>query len=523
MCSKSIIYLLLLSFVKGDYVKLNLKPEEKESIYEDNYLFKRGNDYYDLPLKKSPMNYQLEIKVGSTLQPITVFIDSGSSDIVIQDITNNECDGSVFDFAIPEISWLGYSPAPKETKTKSSSIFSSSNGEEGNFFYTKQEGIKELLLKNNIKIESGNEYNNMNLTTASDVKSDIINCDLTGQFNSNESTTFQDLHLPYRSSYLDKNVYLGKYVKDHISIGDVTLEGQQFGLVNTSTNGAGSILGLGYKNLEAGVSYGLPEYPNFVQSLKDQGKIGVASYSIDLNKDSPSILFGAVDMNAVKNETILKVQMIDKVEMGEFSVKVNYIAAELNSFGFEKENPDLIGSTRATFDTGSGLSVLTSDMYKSILDRYPFDALPNELYIIHKSDIGQDSIYFNFNGYDIGVQLKDYFTLVNYLNGTESDYYLFDASPKSMSGEDYVLLGQDIIRNLYVVVDFEKNELGLAELDYDSSRGSKIVTIGSDGIPNSIEGSGSPYKPSKDSILKWNIASSNPFSAWHWVLKYLTL
>lgn len=505
--------------MKAGYLHLSLNVT-KEIEHQGNFLLKRDNDHYEIPLVKNIVNYQTKLKVGSNLQPFTVFLDSGSSDLIIQDISNINCNGAIFNFSIPEIPWLGGSPTPSETVTNTQA-FSNINNNEKSFGVKKEGGIKEFLLNANIKLNTEKDYDLMNLTTLSDYKSEYINCELTGQFDSSDSITFKDLNLPYRSTYLDKNIYFGNYVKDDITLGDIKLKDYQFALINSSTNGASSILGLGFPSLEAGVNYGLPEYPNFPQRLKVDGKINVASYSLNLTPDLPSILFGAVDLSLAKNETIYKVPIIDKVKVGMFSTEREYIAAELNSFGFEKGNPDLIGSISTVFDSGSGNSALTPEMQQSILDRYPFEAIPKELYIIHKEEIGNDSIYFNFNGNDIGVHLKDYFSPIIDLNGTITDYYLYQPSA-SPSGSNYVLIGQDILKNIYLVVDFEKKELGIAELDYDSTKESKIVTIDSDGIPNSVSGPGSPYK-SHDDELNWNINGSNEFSAWHWVLKYLVL
>lgn len=506
----TVALLVLLSAAFGAHIELPLTTRA-ETYHAGNYVHKRGLDLYEVPLYHSGVNYEAYIKVGSQQTPIGVLVDTGSADLTVQSVKNPNCDWHSFDLSVPQAPWMGKYNPPNENGSDYTTTYQFHL--ETYFQVNKTSGIAEFLEDSGISVAPP-EYQQVNLSSYNSMKIDIVNCGLSGQFDSTQSSSFQNLSIPYSATFLDKSIYYGTYGIDSVTIGNSTLE-LQFGLVTESSYGAGSLLGMGFPSLEAGVSYGLPQYNNFPLALKSAGLIDRAAYSLVLNQDSPSLLLSAVDVGQAANLT--RVPIYKTMVVGRYAQKARYVASTLNAFGLSSASPDLTGAIPVVFDSGTMISFFTPKMNTAILDRYPFEEIGSSAHIIHKEALGNDMAYFNFAGHEVGVALADIFEPLTFSNGTASPYLMFKTN-MALSSNTYAVLGQDVLRNLVLVVDLEGEELAIAE--HMSTREHNVIPIGKNGL-SAIQGIGeAPQKGGMSLVpLDWNSASK--FGAWRRVLQYI--
>lgn len=106
-----------------------------------------------------------------------------------------------------------------------------------------------------------------------------------GAFDDTQSTTFDSLHgeVPFEISYQDNSKISGIYFTDTVKIGEQPIKKMQMGLALNADRGVG-IMGIGFKSGES-VADASDEYPNIINSLKNQGQITTLAYSLWLNND----------------------------------------------------------------------------------------------------------------------------------------------------------------------------------------------------------------------------------------------
>lgn len=105
--------------------------------------------------------------------------------------------------------------------------------------------------------------------------------------NSDESSTF--LSLPEMGDFRGKygtsssSTANGTYFSDVVTVGNATVSNQIVALVDSkSLDLPIGLIGVGYENDESITSSGVPAYPNFLSSLREQGIIQKKAYSVSL-------------------------------------------------------------------------------------------------------------------------------------------------------------------------------------------------------------------------------------------------
>src|SRR5690349_1855836 len=145
-----------------------------------------------------------------------------------------------------------------------------------------------------------------------DKETTLGQCDESGTYSANSSSTYKYVGSNFNISYVDGSGASGDYATDTMMIAGATIQDFQFGIGYHSTSPE-AVLGIGYVDNESQVSrYKLKPYNNFPAALAAQGTIASNAYSLWLNNlDSHvgSILFGGVDTKRFKGALeILPVQ-----------------------------------------------------------------------------------------------------------------------------------------------------------------------------------------------------------------------
>ena len=125
-------------------------------------------------------------------------------------------------------------------------------------------------------------------------RSRFRNCEVSGTYNPNASTTSKFVNDDFQISYQDGTGAFGDYVIDTIGIAGERIPNLQFGLGARSTSTEG-VLGIGYPINEVQVNLGQGDpYPNLPQLMVRRGLIETNAYS----KSACSSLIHLADLRA---------------------------------------------------------------------------------------------------------------------------------------------------------------------------------------------------------------------------------
>ena len=322
--------------------------------------------------------------------------------------------------------------------------------------------------------------------------------DYPSTFDNTTSTSFKrnDSAPIYSES---QSVYIygtGSWCQDDIIIGNTTIKGMDFVLKNYSSIPFG-VLGLGFSDsVSTNTNSSTPYiYESFLTRLKNQGAISKAAYSMYFTRRglNGTLLFGAID-HAKYTGVLSTLPMIETPQVGskythydntpsvDHARKIQILVDGID-FSFKEETISLTKNTyfAAMFPTSS-----ESSLPKTLLDNLA-KALSSEKFeeyfgwrvpCFNDKDV---TILFNFGVSTIRVPVK------NMIKTRSSSCYL--AILTYPDQEDFIVLGQDILQEAYVVYDNEEREISIAQVR--NTKKQKIEEIIS-AVPSATVGTATP-------------------------------
>ena len=299
-------------------------------------------------------------------------------------------------------------------------------------------------------------------------------CTSYGTFNTENSDSFvQNDTDPFMISYADNSFAIGIWGHDTVRIGDLLVEDLSFAVANESSSDIG-VLGIGLPGLEVTNDASGYTYENLPLRMKSDGVINKALYSLYLDKadaEAGSILFGAVD-HAKYIGTLETLKLRNTYEEYDYPVKFDVPVDKIAVNKDGKTSTVLSSTDGAVLDSGSTLSYLRSDQIEGIADAldgvYSYIA---DAYVIdcdYQNDT-TSTLQISFGKKIINVPLSDLVLESTY--GTTCYLGLFEQS----SNSSYILFGDNVLRNAYVVYDLEDNEVHIGQAYYTDDEDIEIV------------------------------------------------
>ncbi|KAH3673688.1 hypothetical protein WICMUC_003504 [Wickerhamomyces mucosus] len=337
-----------------------------------------------------------------------------------------------------------------------------------------------------------------------------LNCETYGTYNETLSRTFNSTKEKFTTDYLDGTYvegivvhedfrFLGSVSEDGTS-NELELVGFEAGL-GKNTNSSTGVLGLSLssfkKSDENGVIY---KRQSVIDQLKRNGQIDRRVFSIWLNKQDSSqgsILFGAVD-NAKFTPPLKKVKMIS----GNYKDEKNYPAQNFEtmitkvfvktpernqSHGYDlfNEIEDYQGSyISAIFDTGSYHTYFPADIYNKFLNRIgQYLHIQNDETLIECLTPDSDETFtigIKFGTIVLEIPIRYLIEYADsssfYVRHNNINYCKLNVRALDFGGiYNKIILGQGVLRSLYLVFDLDKYEISFAPSIFTSK--SKIVDI----------------------------------------------
>lgn len=253
----------------------------------------------------------------------------------------------------------------------------------------------------------------------------------------------------------------------------------QFGIGYTSSSPEG-ILGIGYTINEVQVNrFGLDEYPNLPQKLKDDGTINSVAYSLwlnDLDASTGSILFGGVDTDKFSG----KLSTLPIIQ--ESGVYAEFIIA-LTDMGIGSNKTSLFSNSNVAvlLDSGSSLMYLPDAVATALYTQFnaQYDSTQGAAFVDCDLANQEGSLEFGFSGVTISVPYNELVITATVSRG--QPVCILGIGP---AGDSVSVLGDTFLRSAYVVYDLSNNEISLAQTNFNATSSNiEEITSGSDGVP----------------------------------------
>ena len=327
-------------------------------------------------------------------------------------------------------------------------------------------------------------------STTTSSKASNTPCSYWGTFSPNVSSTFKYNETIFNISYADNSYYAGTYGTDVVSLGNITLSNFTFGVSNDTTMSYG-ILGVSLPSAEqtddtedALSSNTTPFiYNNFPMALKSQGKIEKIAYSLFLNEPSArfgSILFGAVDKSEYSGQ-LYTLPMLQAYNTLDALYSGMFVTAQSAAIIDSKSGNKTVSEVQfpVLFDSGTSTSVLPTEIAdaigRSFDGKYSSD---DEGYIFDCSKVNNTQLSIDFGGFNISANIS------NFVTPLTKDHCVLNI----MASDAVFVLGDDFLVDTYVVFDLESHEVSVAQASFNNEE--EDIEIISDSVPGATPAPG---------------------------------
>jgi len=271
------------------------------------------------------------------------------------------------------------------------------------------------------------------------------------------------------------------------------IKGLQFGIGLETTSSEG-ILGIGYNRNEVQVEWlGKDPYPNIVDLMVAQGYIQSRAYSLwlnDLGSNTGEILFGGIDTSKYHGK--LHTVPIDKRKGNQnatdFMITLTGLSLT-NNAGQSMNLTDKTFGTPVLLDSGTTYSYIPPDVYDILASEVGLQYVSSTSIVLCSLKDYNGTVNFEFSGYQIQVPFSELVIDAFDTNGNPITFQdgeqlcFFGIFPESTSDGSYVL-GDTFLRSAYVVYDLDKNEISLANTNFNVTE-SHIMEIGTT-VPDAV-------------------------------------
>ncbi|KAI3405206.2 hypothetical protein KGF56_001983 [Candida oxycetoniae] len=276
---------------------------------------------------------------------------------------------------------------------------------------------------------------------------DNVQCKNQGTFTPSSSSTFQSLQSPSYINYCNQSSARGIWAKDTIGLGGISITGQQFADVNSTSSFYGPIMGIGFKNGESGVKSS-GNYDNVPITLKKQGVIKTNAYSLYLNSPGAAtgqIIFGGVD-NAKYSGSLITESITSSYRLIITLDTIDYAGTALTYIHSESaaQIAKQAGATWVTTDSSGGGSY----------------------YIDCNASVSGNVVYTFEKGAKITVPLPEFVFPV----GNDICFWVIQPAPTQ-----FAILGSNFLRHAYLLFNLDAQTVSIAPVKYTTD--SDIVSV----------------------------------------------
>ncbi|KAK5000522.1 hypothetical protein LTR66_000637 [Elasticomyces elasticus] len=367
-----------------------------------------------------------------------------------------------------------------------------------------------------------------------------------GTFDASASSTTrilvpESVEGSFNTTFGDGSTASGPYISDTVQIGNIAVANVEMGLalkVKSTTGYAIGLMGVGYSLNEASTKF---VYANFPEVLVASGVVASRLYSVflnDISAGSGTILFGGVDTSRYTGDLVTLDILPDTVAssliyhnridiIDQFIVAVTAISTDINGkktsilSGGAADGTN--GALEVLLDTGSAAWSVPPRVFNAIAATIPNLATDGTLPCSVQSNTGTMTVRFAGKK-DIVVPIKELIAPIynattgrQYRNRNGEGICLFMVSPQEQGRDQFLTLGDAVLRSMYLVYDMDNGQISIAQANLDPNAASspntiKPVPAGPNGLQQAL-GSAAPSSVARPSASVFSHSVSVRFSA----------
>lgn len=467
-------------FMSFDKLRGNDASEASLSKRRVGHLKKRADGYVDVEIDNQNTFYSVDLEIGTPAQKVGVLIDTGSSDLWVPGSGNPFCSAS-----------RSSSKKKRQDYTALLSSLLSVFGTDVATDYTYTGIASATGSAGTQTVPTALTSGTVAATSIRSVPSSLatLDCSEFGTFDTSKSSSWQSNDTRFYISYADGTFADGDWGVDEIHLDDVNVTGLSFAVSNYTDSQFG-VLGIGLTGSESTYSgqlstYNRYQYDNFPIVLQRNGVIEKNAYSVflnDLDADSGSILFGAVDHSKYTG-TLYTVPMVNALRSRGYTEQIR-LSITLQGIGVTSSyGNETVTQTKypALLDTGATFCYFPSSLAAAIASSVSATYSSSSGYYFVDCDSGSDyDLVFDFGGFHIISPLSDYIVTTS-----SSSQCVLGILPQS---DNEITLGDAFLTSAYVVYDLEELEISLAQASYTS--GDEKIEVIRDSVPSAVAAPG---------------------------------
>ncbi|KAK6874605.1 Candidapepsin-10 [Candida tropicalis] len=331
----------------------------------------------------------------------------------------------------------------------------------------------------------------MNVNCSESITSNSATCPTNG-YDWEASTTFIRSPVFFETFYGDNTTSSGFFGQDTVWIGDVAVNDTIFAVANHTDSGG--TMGIGLPQLEADyIFFNASTYPNFPQKLKMDGIIDRVIYSVllDEKKSKSSLLFGAVDHEKYTGELLTLPVLSDPEVESNMAIELDSIVLDNG----ETNSTILSQKSSLFFDTGSTASSFSSEILNALSEQLG-GKVAGDNYYVNGTLASESALLITFQNLTI-------LSPIDFVTTEDGQYVLNYNNIDDVGASTDMILGQDVLTQIYAVFDLDGLEVSIAPQSGSSK--SDIEVVGADG--NFTKQSGDVSETSGDSSEKGGASS----------------
>lgn len=327
-----------------------------------------------------------------------------------------------------------------------------------------------------------------------------------GFLNTNKSSTLEWTSVEVEGNFGSGETWSGEYAQDVLEIEGAKLKGFQFAAATDFAAGNWghfNIFGIGLWTLE----HDGKGYNNLPYALAEAGYINTPAYSVWLeSRKGGNFLFGAVDKSKYKGPLVtlpIAVNNRPKPQAKAQTKSRDRFIVPLSGFGItNKGKSETKGDYEprpVLLDTGNADSYISEEMTVWLLDRVdglevtdessPYKAIVG----LCDGDWKDITVDFSFAELTINVPLSSLFAPWKGLRGVDDGKPRCAINLWSTNEPNSMSLGEDFLRNAYVVYDLANFEISLAAINKDGGK-EDIHEIGTKSVPGAVQATEVPQR-----------------------------
>lgn len=428
--------------VKLDFDVIRGSSKEDSLPGQQGKLVKRETDgSVEYKIANEQSYYRADLLIGSNKDKVSVVVDTGSADLWVM-LSKVHCEQ--FNYKREEPASFSSDKSEKATKS---------------FTEYKEEATPEAFATGEPVLRAAISYPGLSGS------GEPLACTYAGSFATEVSNSWKQDEIPFLITEDGLAVASGVWGTDTVELGNISVPEVRFAVV-TDSNTIDGVLGLGFNFAN------VLSNDNLVSRMKSAGLIKKAVYSLALGKEdsnSGSLLFGAID-KAKYTGNLVTVPLVPGGAIVNSEVTTPPVL--LNKLTFNEGDSQTVITLEipVLLDTISTFSYFPLDLFNKVVKELSAKEANFGIYSVDCA-LAETlaSFVFSFNGIDIKVPISDFILK----NGDMCFLGISEQEPE----DKFISLGDNFIRNAYLVYDLEEFTISMAQATFSSDENIQVVEL----------------------------------------------